>query len=251
MTPRPSPLLRVSDLRKDHGGLRPLRLGALALQPGARTAIVGLDAPGAEVLVNLITGATLADAGTIEAFGRPTASITNADDWLTTLDRFGVVSVRAVLMDPFTIAQNLAMAFTLSVDPIPAEVMRRVEGLAGETGLSVEDLETTCADARPAVRARCHVARALATGPEILILEHANALVEPSDAEVEGFGRVLARVADARGTAVLALTADERFARAVAREVWRLDAATGRLRPISGWRRWLVSYRFPVVSFQL
>lgn len=229
-------LIRVAGLLKDYGGLRPLRVQAFGLAPGARAAIVGLDGQGAEVLVNLLTGATLADEGTVEVFGRPTSAITEADDWLATLDRFGVVSVRAALIEPFTIAQNMAMAFTLSVDPIPSDVRARVEGLAEDAGIGPADLAMAYANARPVVRARCHLARALAMAPEVLLLDHANALVEADEAET--FGREIARVATSRGVVLLALTADERFARAVAHDVRRLDAATGLLVPSSGWRRW-------------
>jgi len=38
--------------------------------------------------------------------------------------------------------------------------------------------------------------------------------------------------------AVLALTADEAFARAVAPRVYAVDAATGRLVSRSGWKQW-------------
>jgi rhamnose transport system ATP-binding protein len=229
------PLLRVTDLLKDHGALRPLRLRSLELCPGARLAIVGLDAVSAEVLVNLLTGATLADEGTVEVFGRATSSITVADDWLATLDRFGVISVRAVLLEPFTVAQNLAMAFTLSVDPIPGDVAAKVDALAAQAGLSPGDLAIPFGSAPPAIRARCHLGRALAPSPEILVLEHANALVPAGDADA--FGRDIVRAAESLGAALLALTADERFARAVAADVYRHDPGSGRLAPITGWRR--------------
>ena len=55
------PLLDVRGVSKHYGGLRPLRLAALAVGPGDRVAITGLDAPAAEILVNLLTGATLPD----------------------------------------------------------------------------------------------------------------------------------------------------------------------------------------------
>lgn len=235
MSGRQLPLLRVTDLRKEYGGLRPLRLLSLELAPGARAAIVGLDAASAEVLVNLLTGATLADEGTVEVFGRATSSITVADDWLTTLDRFGVISARAVLLEPLTVAQNLAMAFTLSIDPIPSEVIAKVEALAAEAGLSTGDLALPFASAPSAIRARCHLGRALATSPTLLVLEHANALVPDGDAEI--FGRDIVRAAESRGAALLALTTDERFARAVAAEVYRHEPGSGNLARITGWRR--------------
>lgn len=236
MSDTASRVLRVTGLRKDYGGLRPLRLQSLRLGSGDRAAIVGVDADAAEVLVNLLTGATLADEGTIEIFGGDTSAIADADDWLRTLDRFGVLSVRAVLVDALTVAQNLAMAYTLSVDPVPGDVMRKVDALAAKAGLSADALARPLADAAPGVRARCHWGRALALEPAIVILEHANALVAPD--EVETFGGDIARVAESDGIALLALTADEAFARAVARHVYRLDAASGRLVAASGWRRW-------------
>ena len=51
--------------------------------------------------------------------GRDTADITSGDDWLASLDRFGIVSPRAVLIEAATIEENLAMPFILQIDPIP------------------------------------------------------------------------------------------------------------------------------------
>ena len=55
--------LEITNLVKNYSGLRPLRIAALSLAHAERVAIAGIDAAGAEVLVNLVTGATLPDAG--------------------------------------------------------------------------------------------------------------------------------------------------------------------------------------------
>jgi ABC-type transporter Mla maintaining outer membrane lipid asymmetry ATPase subunit MlaF len=229
------PVIDVRGVKKQYGGLRPLRLAALSVDAGERVAVGGLDAPSAEVLVNLLTGATLPDEGEIRLFGRPTSSIAGADDWLTTLDRIGMLSPRAMLVDELTVAQGIAMAFTLSLDPIPDAVAGDVERLGREAGLTAADLGSRIADAAPIAKARCRLARALATSPAILVLEHANALL-PDGAVA--FGREIADVATNRGMAVLALTADESFASAVADRVLALDAATGSLKDLGRWRRW-------------
>jgi ABC-type polar amino acid transport system ATPase subunit len=226
----------VRGVMKNYGGLRPVRLASLAVRPGERVAITGVDAPAAEVLVNLLTGATLPDEGEVRLFGRATAAISDADDWLATLDRIGMVSPRAMLADELTVEQGIAMAFTLSLEPVPAAVAADVARLAREAGLGEADLHASLAGATPLVKARCRLARALATSPAVLVLEHANALV-PEGAGA--WGREIAAVAGARGMALLALTADERFARAVADTVFVLDAATGRLTARGGWRGWL------------
>jgi len=228
------PLVDVRGVSKQYGGLRPLRLAALEVEAGDRIAVTGLDAPAAEIVVNLLTGATLPDEGEVRLFGRATAAISDAGDWLATLDRIGMVSPRAMLAGEFTVAQGIALAFTLSLDPIPGEVAADVERLARDAGLGAPDLSTRISDAAPLVKARCRVARALASGPAVLLLEHANALVPEGAA---AFGREIARLAKTRGMAVLALTADETFASAVADKVFILDAATGQLKPRGGWRR--------------
>ena len=224
----------VRGVMKDYGGLRPVRLASLAVRPGERVAITGVDAPAAEVLVNLLTGATLPDEGEVRLFGRATDAISDAEDWLATLDRIGMVSPRAMLADELTVEQGIAMAFTLSLEPVPTAVAADAARLAREAGIGEADLHASLAGATPLVKARCRLARALATSPAVLVLEHANALV-PEGAGA--WGREIAAVAETRGMALLALTADERFARAVADTVFAIDAATGRLTPRGGWRR--------------
>jgi ABC-type transporter Mla maintaining outer membrane lipid asymmetry ATPase subunit MlaF len=229
------PLIDVRGVRKNYGGLRPLRLAALTVAPGDRLAILGTDAPAAEILVNLLTGASLPDEGEVRLFGRSSSAIADADDWMATLDRVGMVSPRAILAEELTVAQGIAMAFTLSLDPIPGPVSADVARLARDAGLVPGELGVRISDAPPIVRARCRLARALATAPAVLVLEHANALVPDGAA---AFGRDIAALARIRGMAVIALTADEAFANAVADRVFGLDAATGQLKARGGWRAW-------------
>ncbi len=76
------PVLEITDVEKRYQALRPFRLQALTIAPGERVAIVGLDAGAAEVLVNLVTGAGVADRGTVRVQGRNNADIANGDEWL-------------------------------------------------------------------------------------------------------------------------------------------------------------------------
>jgi len=228
--------LGVERLRTQYGGLRPLRIESLHVAEGQRVSLVGVDGPAAEVLVGLLTGATLPDEGVIHLFGRETTTITDPADWFETLDRVGIVSARAALVGELSVAQNLGLAFTLSVDPMDDEVLSDVRRLAVEAGVPLDDLDKPLgAVARPTI-ARCHLAKAVAVSPSLLIIEHANALTTAADAPA--FGRDIARVADGRRASLLAMTADDSFARAVASRVLSLDPPTGRLVAQSGWRSW-------------
>jgi ABC-type transporter Mla maintaining outer membrane lipid asymmetry ATPase subunit MlaF len=220
-------ILEIAGLSKSYGALRPLRLQSLAVAGGDSVAIVGLDAAAAELLVNLITGATLPDAGDIRIFGRATAAIADSSDWLATVDRFGVVSDRAVLLDQLSVVQNLSMPFTLDVEPPSPEIRARAEQLAREVGLDPSALDAPAGRVADPARARVRLGRALALDPHILLLEHASAALAADAAQA--FGADVRAIAGRRGVAVVALTADERFARAVASRVLVHRPADGAL----------------------
>jgi predicted ABC-type transport system involved in lysophospholipase L1 biosynthesis ATPase subunit len=226
--------LEFAGVAKDYRGLRPLRIADLRVGPADRVAILGFDQPSAEVFVNLATGATLPDAGEISIFGRPTHAIADSADWLATVDRFGIVSERAVLLDALTVIQNLAMPFTLQIEPPSDEVRARAEALAREVGLPEAAWSRSVSELDPAGWTRVRLGRAIALDPAILILEHVSARL--SRDEVAAIGSGIREVAAARGIALVAATADEAFARAVAGRVLTLEPATGRLRePRRGW----------------
>jgi len=226
-------VLEFSGTSKAYGGLRPLRIAALRVAAGDRVAILGLDQPSAEVFVNLATGATLPDAGDVSVFGRPTRTIDDSADWLATVDRFGIVSERAVLLDALTVVQNLAMPFTLEIEPPPEAVRERAEALAREVGLPETSWTRPVADLDPAGWLRVRFGRAIALDPAILLLEHASARLRRE--EVGPIGAQMRAVAAGRGIALVAATADEPFARAVADRVLTLEPATGRLKEPRRW----------------
>lgn len=233
MTAVTGPILEIVGLSKNYHGLRPLRIAELGVAPGERVAILGLDRIAAEVLVNLVTGASLPDAGRVAVFGRPTHEITDSTDWLTIVDRFGIVSERAVLLESLSTLQNLAMPSTLDIEPMPADVRERAAALAEEVALRPETWDVAVGRLDSEGQARVRLARALALDPAILIVEHLNAALNRQQAEA--VARTVRTSAERRGAAVLVATLDEAFARAAASRVLHWEAATGRLAGRRGW----------------
>jgi ABC-type transporter Mla maintaining outer membrane lipid asymmetry ATPase subunit MlaF len=229
------PALELTALVKDYKGLQPLRIAALTVARGERVALAGLDRPAAETLINLITGASLPDAGDVRVFGRSTAEIATGDEWLASLERFGIVTERAAMLDASTIAENLALSFSLSIDPIPAELLRKVEGLARDVGLPPDALEQRSVDASTATRMRAHLARAIALDPAILLMDHPTASLT-RDAVVAFAGDV-ARAAGARGLTVVAVTEDTAFAARAADRYLKVKGGSGEL-VAAARRRW-------------
>jgi acetoin utilization transport system ATP-binding protein len=206
-------LVSVQDLLKNYQALRPLRIRKLTVDEAKLVSIVGLDAPAAEVLVGLLTGALLPDEGEVRLFGRSTAHIEDSDGWLAMLDGIGIVTERAVLIEGFSVEQNIAIPFTLEVDPVRADVKPQVEALAREVGLAPATLHVPVARAGDEAKVRVRLARALALDPKLLLAEHPSASL-PRET-VKTFAGDLTRIAARRRLAVLTMTADREFATAL------------------------------------
>lgn len=229
MNPQTGPVLELSNVSRDYRGLRPLRIAELTVQSGDHIAIVGLDQTTAEVFVNLVTGATLPDSGDVRLFGRSTTEITDSADWLAVVDRFGIVSPRAVLLDSLTVVQNLAMPFTLDIEPPAEDIRRRAVALAERVGLDAASLDRPVAELAPAGLVRLRLGRALALDPAVVILEHPTAdITREAAAELAAQCRTMA-------AATIALTADATFAESASDRCLTLDPATGRLAQRTGW----------------
>jgi ABC-type lipoprotein export system ATPase subunit len=221
----PEPLVEFVGVIKQYQALRPLRVSALRIAPGEVVSVAGVDAAGAEVLVNLMTAAMRPDEGDVRLFGRSTADIADYDAWLAMLDGLGLVTARAVLLEQCTVAQNLALPLTIQIDPIATEFRGDVEALAAEVGLSTDVLNDRVGGADPDIVQRVRLGRALALRPRLVVAEHPSATLPRS--AVARFASDLVRVVTARNAALLAISADREFTRALGGTALTLDPKTG------------------------
>lgn len=229
------PLLEMAGVEKDYHTLRPLRIRDLVVRAGDVFSISGIDMLGAETFVHLVTGATLPDAGDVILFGRNTRTITDGEAWLKSLDGVGMITARGVLIEAFTVLQNIALSLTLDVDPIDPRVIPQAGALARDAGIAATVFDLPAGKTEPDIMMRVHLARALALGPKLLIAEHPSAVL--SRDSVAGFGGDLGNVARTRGLGLITITADDSLAKAVGGTRLELVAATGELRTHSRLRR--------------
>ena len=232
-------LIELRGVVKAYQSLRPLRIRDLRVAKSDRLVLSGFDAAAAEMFAYLVTGAAVPDEGHVRVAGRDTRDIATDTEWLSSLDRFGMVTHRAVLLEGMSLAANLALPLTLSIDPMPDDVRARAARDAADVGLASDRLDRAAGELTEEERLRAHLARAVAVGPEMLMLEHPTARLE-DPARSAGVGATLRALADARGFGWIALTEDESFAEAAGGTRLTLNAATGELRPASGWRRWFL-----------
>jgi ABC-type transporter Mla maintaining outer membrane lipid asymmetry ATPase subunit MlaF len=231
-----SPLIQVRDVVKNFGGLRPLRVQQLELHKEQSIALLGFDQAMAEVFVNLITGAIVPDTGSITVFGQCTSTIADAHTWVQTLDQFGLISERAVMLDQLTTEQNLALPLSLRLESMPDDVRDRVRATAAEVGLSTAELGMRAAALTPLGRQRLRLGRALALSPRVLLAEHPNAPLSAED--TRAFANVFRHVLVSQRVGSLVLTANQEFAASISSNVLTLQPATGILKAAAPWRRW-------------
>jgi putative ABC transport system ATP-binding protein len=228
-------VLAIAALIKDYHGLRPLRIERLTLAPGEQLALLGFDEPAAEMMTTLVTGAAVPDHGTIHVLGTSTATIEDSEAWLRLVDKIGIVSERAVLLSALTVIQNLAIPFTLAIEPPTEAIRERAARLAREVGLPGDSLDRPVGGLDATATFKVRLARALSLVPAMLLLEHPTARIARAD--VKALARSVRTIAEARGLATLTLTADAEFAAAVAGRVVTWEPASGLLteRRRRGW----------------
>jgi ABC-type transporter Mla maintaining outer membrane lipid asymmetry ATPase subunit MlaF len=225
--------IEIRNVQKDYHALRPLRVRALDVREGESIALLGFDGAAAEALVNLITAATIPDAGDVRVFGRPTVTIQDAASWLSSLDYFGILSERAVILDNMTVEENLTMPLTMAVHDADEDVRGKVQAIAEEVGLPHSDMERAVAGLSSSARLRLRLGRALAPNPRVLLCEHPNALLEGAD--LAAFAADYARIVRDRRLTSVMLTADPAFAEAITTRILTLHSATGELKVLSRW----------------
>src|SRR5262249_37648365 len=140
-------------------------------------------------------------------------------------------------LDGMSIAQNLALPFSLDIDPVEGDVLARVRAIAQEVGIDEAQLDRPAVQAALPIRLRIHLGRALGAEPKVLLMEHPTASLDRAD--VPAFAETVRSTIAARGITLIALTEDTEFADVIADTALKLHAGTGALTSTRGWRRWL------------
>ena len=173
-------LIEATGVAKHYGGVRAVDGVDFYVNNGELLGLVGANGAGKSTLFNLIAGSTQPTTGKIVAFGE---DVTKARDF--EMCRRGVARTFQVVrpLHGMTALENAmvgAFAQTSSTavaHKIAAEACRKV-GLGDKMQVVAQDLTLSG-------QKRMEVARALATGPKVLLLDEMMAGLNPE--ELEGF----------------------------------------------------------------
>lgn len=190
--------MEVRGLTKGFPGVTALEGASLTAHPGEVHALLGENGAGKSTLLNLLGGLLSPDAGEILLHGRPLHIRTPRE---AVVEGIGMVHQHFTLVPRFTVLENVALGVRSGLGlgwPL-AEVRRRLELLAHETGLQV-DPDAPTETLEVGARQRVEILKALLWNPSVLALDEPTAVLTP--AEVDRLFAILRGLA-ARGQTIL------------------------------------------------
>ena len=171
-------LLEVSHLTRDFGGLRAVSDVSFEVAEGEILGLIGPNGAGKTTVFNLVTGFIRPSFGEVRLDGRRLAGLKPH-----AVVRRGVARTFQIVK-PFphlTALENVALAALVrlrSRSEAAAEAERRL----GEVGLSAR-MGTPASELTLSDQKRLEIARALATGPRLLLLDEPMGGLNPSEVE--------------------------------------------------------------------
>ena len=192
-------LVALRDVRKRFGATEALRGASLSLEPASVHALLGENGAGKTTLVRVLYGSVRPDAGEILVDGRAVA-IEGPRHALAL--GIALVHQHSMLVPALTVAENLVLGEAGSRWLPRARLHARAHEILRGSGLALDPGARTDSLAVGEMQ-RLEIARALARGARVLVLDEPTAVLAPS--EVKDLLRHLAELRE-RGMSIVLIS---------------------------------------------
>lgn len=174
-------MLRIDGISKRFGALLANDAISLTLAQGEILGLLGENGAGKSTLVSILFGHYVADAGSIEAFGKPLPA---GDPAAALSAGVGMVHQHFTLAENLTVLENVMLGTEPLTRPISRRAAARARLLetAARFGLAV-DADARVADLSVGERQRVEILKVLYRGARLLILDEPTAVLTPHESE--------------------------------------------------------------------
>ena len=213
------PAVELRRVTKAFGDRRVLEDVSLVVPAGRSVCILGRSGTGKSVTLKHIVGLIAPDRGQVLIEGRDITPLSSRE-LAPIRRRIGFLFQNAALFDSISVGENVAFPLRRHAAFEEREIRARVQRLLEDVGLGGE-FHTMPADLSGGMRKRAGLARALALGPSILLVDEPSAGLDPiTSGEVDA---LLAGLRAHAKTTLVVVTHNIDSARAIADEVVFLD----------------------------
>ena len=218
--------LHVKDVTVTYGGVTAVDTVSLDVVPGKITGLIGPNGAGKTSFIDAVTGFTRAANGSImldgndvigiEASKRARLGMSRSFQQLELFEDLSVLDNLRAASDPRDKRSYFTDLFWPVNPPLPGSVVAAINefGLAEKLNLAAQDLSY-------GERRLLGIARAVATQPSVLLLDEPAAGL--GDAETAEFAKLVRRLADEWGIAIMLVEHDMNFVMSVCDHIVVLD----------------------------
>ncbi len=171
-------VISIAGLYKAFGDLAVLQGVDLDVWKGENLVVLGRSGTGKSVLIKIVSGLLLPDAGTVNVLGKEVATLSDAE--LRELRmKIGFSFQSSALYDSMNVRENLAFPLVRTTKNVSAaEVRQAVEETLDAVGL-LDKIDQMPADLSGGQRKRIGIARTLMLKPEIMLYDEPTAGLDP------------------------------------------------------------------------
>jgi phospholipid/cholesterol/gamma-HCH transport system ATP-binding protein len=219
MTGTEQPKIHLSGVTRAFDNVRALDAVDLTLMPRQSLVLIGGSGSGKSLLLKCILGLVIPASGSIEVDGSETVGMAE-NDRMVWMKRFGVLFQRQGLFDSMSIWENISFRLINEDKISPAVARDKAIVRLGQVGLPPETADLFPSEVSGGMQKRVGLARAIATVPDILLLDEPTAGLDPIMSNVIG-DLIKERVGDL-GASAISIVSDLAVVRNIADSVMML-----------------------------